>query len=332
MSNEVKPLHVRPYQLIDIVAGIGAGRSDDLGDDRLNAILRAARKDPLRPLTLRCNVDSLFRYQNPGRADDTPEGPDFNDRRDLHVLQRLGLCPGDTRPAVTLFERVIAAIDADSVRDMECEDVSESARWPRGRPIADDFEKGRRMGLGAILSWRTRDEMRRAKETSAESILQADRLRIRPHHLMCMSCFYGRALNRGEEPKPIEPDNLYEAIAAIHRNPEIPITLIPGPCMICPPCDHLHPETNLCIGGIGMGLRDQKKDLDVLKRLDLRYGDTLPARELYRKLYATIASTTDICGNRTGVATAPEWRVCGGPDGDPGYVRARQEKLGIPGL
>jgi hypothetical protein len=276
-------------------------------------------------------VDSLFRYQNPGRAEDTPEGPDFNDRRDLHVLQRMGLCPGDTRPAVTLFERLLAAVDAESVRDMECEDIAPSARWPRGGGIAEGFGKGRQLGLRAILSWQTEDEMKRVKETSAAITLEADHLKIRPHHLMCMSCFYGRARDRGEPLQPIEPDNLYEAIAAIHRNPEIPITLIAGPCMICPPCHHLHPETNLCIGGVGMGLRDQKKDLDVLKRLDLRYGDTLSARELYARLYAAIASTTEICGSRAGIATAPEWRVCGGPDGDPCYVRARRENLGIPG-
>ncbi|MFA5864019.1 MAG: hypothetical protein WC975_04950 [Phycisphaerae bacterium] len=283
-------------------------------------------------MTLRCNVDTMFRYQNVGRADDTPGGEDFNDRRDLHVLQRLGLCPGDTRPAVTLFERVIAEVDAESVREMECEDVPGSARWFRGQVVSVDYEKGCKLGLHAVLNWRTEEEMARVKAESAKKTLDADHLRIRPHHLMCMSCFYGTARNHNKPLVPIPGDNLFEAIAAIHRNPEIPITLIPGPCDICPPCALLHPAANLCIGGMAMALRDQKKDLDVLKRLDLKYGDTLPARELYRRLYAQIASTTEICGHRTGVVTAPEWGVCGGLTGDAGYVRAREEKLGITEL
>jgi hypothetical protein len=329
MASFSNALQVRPYQLIRILAGIGAGRSHDLGNARLNAILNAVREDPSRPVTLRCNVDTMFRYQNIGRKDDTPGGKAFNDRRDLHVLQRLGLCPGDTRPAVTLFERVIAQVDARSVADMECEDVPPSARWPRGQAISTDYEKGCKLGLAAVLAWRSDEDMAWVKAASAQQILDAHALSLRPHHLLCMSCFYGSARNRNQPLVPIDADNLFETIDAIRRNPEIPITLISGPCMICPPCPLLHPATNRCIGGAAMALRDQKKDLDVLQRLDLEYGDTLPARQLFYRLYAQIASTTDICGHHTGQVTAPEWRVCGGLTGDPGYVRAREEKLGL---
>lgn len=80
-----------------------------------------------------------------------------------------------------------------------------------------------------------------------------------------------------------------------------------------------------------MGLRDEKKDLDTLRRLGLSYGDVLPARELLRRLYAAIASTTEICGNGDGVETAPEWRVCGGPEGNAGYAAGRAAGLGVPG-
>ena len=45
-----------------------------------------------------------------------------------------------------------------------------------------------------------------------------------------------------------------------------------------------------------MALRDQKKDLDVLQKLGLKYGDTLPARQLFQLLYERIPSTRDICG------------------------------------
>ncbi len=103
------------------------------------------------------------------------------------------------------------------------------------------------MGLNGVIPRRDPDEKAEYKKSSVEEIYEAKALRIRPHHLMCMSCFYGRIKLRGEELAPITPDNLYEAIVAIQRNPEISVTLIPGPCMICTPCGHLHPPTNLCI-------------------------------------------------------------------------------------
>jgi hypothetical protein len=78
-----------------------------------------------------------------------------------------------------------------------------------------------------------------------------------------------------------------------------------------------------------MGLRDQKKDLDVLQKLGLTYGDTLPARKLYKLLYERISSTRDICGYGDGEERAPEWRVCGDPEGNETYRKARAATLGI---
>lgn len=324
-------LAVRPYQLIHIICKIGAGMTDDLGDERLTEILRLVRSNPILPLVLRCNVSSIFRYQNPGRDEDTPEGPLFNDRRDLHILQKLGLAPGDTRPAIMLFQQILEAIETG---DGICDGGrSDSDTWREQSGVTPaDYAKGRALGLGAIIPPRTDEDMARAKAETAKSTLEADHLYLRPHHAMCMSCFYGRRLEAGEPLAPIAPDNLYEAIIAIHRNPEIPITLIEGPCMICPPCQGYDPKTKLCIAPISMGLRDEKKDLDVLYRLDLKYGDTLPAKEFFTRLHDEIHSTTDICGHGDGIVRSPEWRVCGGPNGEPGYLRARKDRLGIPGL
>jgi hypothetical protein len=83
-----------------IICRIGAGCTDDLGNPRLNTILKAVRQDPKVPLTLRCNVDTVYRYQNPGHAEDTSEGELYNAKRDLDIIQKLGLVPGDTRPAL----------------------------------------------------------------------------------------------------------------------------------------------------------------------------------------------------------------------------------------
>ena len=154
---------------------------------------------------------------------------------------------------------------------------------------------------------------------------EADRLKIRPHHLMCMTCFYGR-----QAFEPIPEDNLYEAIDIIQKNPEIPVELVCGTCMICPPCYNYDPETGHCISPYAMAVRDEFKDLSVLQVLGLTYGDVLPARELYTMLFDKIPSQTQICGYGNGEVTSPEWTVCrAGPEPGPEYAKARAEGLGF---
>jgi len=317
-------LSVRPYQLMCVICRVGAGGTDDLGDPRLTAILAAARQDPKRPLSLRCNVDTVYRYQNPGRAEDTDEGELFNAKRDLDILQKLGLVPGDTRPAIVLFERVLAQIP--QARGICGYATLTSDTW-RGCPQAasGNYEQGHALGINALIPPRDAAEKARFKQTSVAAIDQAAALRIRPHHLLCMSCFHGGR----DTLAPIDEDNLCEAIEAVQQQPEIPITLIAGVCMICPPCGKYDPVSKLCVGGRSMALRDQKKDLDVLQKLGLKYGDTLPARELFRLLYERIASTREICGYGDGVTRAPEWSNCGSAEQDAPYQQARAMQLGI---
>jgi len=318
-------LEVRPFQLMCVVCRIGAGHSEDLGDARLNEILAAVRKDWKTPIRLRCSVDTVYRYQNPGTQEDTHEGELFNAKRDLDILQKVGLVPGDTRPAVDMFERLLAnVLTATAICGYE---TVTSETW-RGckRASSGSYEKGHALGIHAIIPPRDADEKAAFKRTSVAEIYQAKTLKIRPHHLMCMSCFFG---GRMEKLAPIQEDNLFEAIDAIHKDPQIPVQLVPGCCMICPPCSHYEPETNLCLGGKSMALRDQKKDLDVLQKLGLKYGDTLPAREILERLYDRISSTRDICGYGDGEVRSPEWRICGDPEGNETYRKARAAMLGI---
>ena len=108
---EFGSLDVRPYQLMCVICRLGAKRGDRYYFmQRLNTIRDIAAKEPWRPVTLRCNVDSLYRYQNVGREYDTPEGRLFNEKRDLDILQKLGMTPGATRPVITLFSRVVKEI------------------------------------------------------------------------------------------------------------------------------------------------------------------------------------------------------------------------------
>lgn len=319
-------LPLRPYQLMCIVCRVGGGCKDDLGDPRLTAILKAVRQDPKLPLTLRCNVDTVYRYQNPGHAEDTDEGELFNAKRDLDILQKLGLVPGDTRPAIDMFARLLENVPG--ARGICGYETSTSDTW-RGcaRAASGDYEKGHALGIKALIPPRDPQEMAEYKKTSAAAIYEAPVLRIRPHHLLCMSCFHGGK----EKLAPIAADNLFEAIDAIQKNPDIPVTLIAGVCMICPPCASYDPANRLCLGGRSMALRDQKKDLDVLQKLGLKYGDTLPARKLYELLFARIASTLEICGYGDGQARAPEWSICGSALDDGAYQKARAARLGITG-
>lgn len=310
-----------------IVCRVGEGRRDDLEDARLTQVLNCIREHPNIPVRLRLNVDSVYRYQNPGREADTPEGEVFNEKRDLDIIQRLGLVPGATRPANELFYRLFERIP--SARGICGYERVTSEAW-RGcsRASSGWYEKGHAMGLAAIIPARPAAEKERAKLDSVRAIYTADVLRIRPHHLMCMACFHGGR----ETLAPIAEDNLFEAITVIQANPEIPVSLVRGCCMICPPCTRYDPRSNLCVGGNGMGLRDQKKDLDVLQRLGLQFGDTLPARVLYAKLFDAIHSTRQICGYDDGIVRGWEWTICGGPDGAEGYRKAREKGMGIPGL
>ncbi|MHB8952974.1 MAG: hypothetical protein ACYC4U_08320 [Pirellulaceae bacterium] len=317
-------LSVRPHQLMCVVCRIGAGCTADLGEPRLTAILEAVRHDPKLPLSLRCNVDTVYRYQNPGHAEDTAEGELFNAKRDLDIVQKLGLVPGDTRPAIDMFERVLTQIPQS--RGICAYETHTSDTW-RGCPQAGsgNYEKGRELGINALIPPRDPQEKAHYKQTSAAAIYQAPTLQIRPHHLLCMSCFHG-----GKDTlAPIEEDNLFEAIDAIQQQPDTPVTLIAGVCMICPPCGKYDPASKLCVGGRSMALRDQKKDLDVLQKLGMSYGDTLPACTLFRLLYERIPSTRDICGYGDGRTRASEWSVCSGAEKDDAYQNARASQLGI---
>ena len=323
MTNPFPAMEIRPYHPMEIISRIGEGRGDDLGDARLNHILRTVRRNPALPLVLRCNVASCYSFQNPGVGEDTPEGALFNLRRDLKILQLLGLAPGAVRPAIDLFEHVLEAIPSAQGIFWFAESTGEA--W-RGTPrAACHYEEGRALGIAAIIPGRSQEEMEQAKAASTRRLSEADTLDIRPHHLMCMTCFHG-----GKETlAPIAADNLFEAIDRVQKNPDIPVRLVCGPCMICPPCPHLRPEEDHCIGGHGMALRDELKDLEVLQRLGMQYDDTMPARKLLGLLYERVPSAKDVCGYGDGVVRSREWSICGGEAVNERYEKGRAAGLGM---
>ncbi|MHC4915778.1 MAG: hypothetical protein ACYTGB_09830 [Planctomycetota bacterium] len=242
-------------------------------------------------------------------------------RRDLEVCRALGIVPGTEIPAYhvysTLFRR-------QPTLEGICRTGSQtSPDWPEcpharsgcyeriaGEPRANlrrQFEEGERLagrGLWAMVRPRNRRDMSAAKRDSARFILEeAERLYIRPCHCLCILC------NTVENPdrEPLAEDNLVELFRRMTRDPDIPVTLSEGCCMVCDPCNVYHPGEHLCYHA---HIKNSLRDLAILERLGLAPGATLPARELYRLIYERIGSLKDICGWRDGSETAPWWAPC----------------------
>jgi len=258
---------------------------------RSREILDAVRQTPDMPITLRCHAGDVFVYQDADTSEDTPEGAEFNVRRDLEILHKLNLFPGCTLPARILFYRLLAQID-DVAGICGYGSITSDA-W-RGCPRAGsgNYARGRARGIEAIIPPRTEPEMAQAKEESLAAMHAAESIRVRPHILLCSICQYG-----GGTRPPYPEDNLPELLALILEKPDTRITLAPyADWDMCAPCPYRDNRLNACVNNRGSGgLPNQMRDLRVLQKLGLTYGSTLPARELYRRIFNRISGTLEIC-------------------------------------
>jgi len=84
---------LRPYQLLCTVCSLGEEGLTPK-KEKFKEVLETVKKNPDLPITLRCNVGDVFVYQDPGTEEDTPEGAEYNRKRDLEILLRLNLPPG----------------------------------------------------------------------------------------------------------------------------------------------------------------------------------------------------------------------------------------------
>ena len=107
-----------------------------------------------------------------------------------------------------------------------------------------------------------------------------DRLVLRPYQLLCAICSIGEANMEDKNSK----------INSIRKNPDIPVTLHcnagdtfayqdPGPA------DDAH----------GNAVFNRKRDLEILQRVDLPPGVTLPARIILHRIWDRIGSVSGIC-------------------------------------
>ncbi|MDO9465479.1 MAG: DUF1284 domain-containing protein [bacterium] len=311
-------LVIRPYQLLCIVCSLG---ENDLisRNARLRKLRESVRNNPDMPVNLRCNGGGVFSYQDPGTEDDTPEGSEFNRKRDMDILQRLDLAPGSILPARVLLGRLFKAIP--SVFGICGYDTVTSEAW-RGCPYANSgcYEKGYSKGINAIIPPRSQEEMKEDKGISLQDMYHADTIKIRPHILLCAVSQYGDGVR-----PPYEPDNLPEMIQHILKNTETPITLVSGAdWMMCASCPSRVLELNACGGS--QGLYNEMKDLNVLQALGLTYGTTMKARELYKLIFQRIPKTAGICALDNTIADLSVWRDgCGKiPAPCPTYEKGRE--------
>lgn len=224
-------------------------------------------------------------------------------RKDLHVLQRLGLCFGDTRTARDLLYRISQNID--SLKGI-CEYPANPYRIRAECPLAR--ERFYFTGNKPLPPAQSPDTMNEYKTSSCITLEEADYVVIRAHHLLCVACYAGRPNNN----VPLAEDNLYEAWVKFRENPEIPVTIAEGTrnCCICPPCHSYNQKRGICVAGCH--LRDRRKDLDLCFAIGITPGETYTARELYKRIHEQITRVGMICGYET--LTIPEWDSCGGVD------------------
>ena len=305
-SGEKRPgLTIRPYQALCVVCALGEGEAGPR-EERLKGILEAVRERPDVPVALQCNAGDVYVYQDPGTEDDTPEGREFNRKRDLDILAKLDLAPGSVLPARTLFHLVLKTIP--TVSGLCGYETTTSDAW-KGCPRAGSgcYEKGRQKGIQAFIATRTEEEMGEEKKRSLQAMYEADAIAIRPHILLCAVCQYG-----GGTRPPFDPDNLPEFIQHILADPDTPVTMAEAAdWMMCAPCPNRVPELNACVNVLGSGgLSNQKRDLDTLQALGLRYGGTMKARDLYRLIFEKIPTTRQIC-RRENRLPSVWWDGCG---------------------
>lgn len=283
-------LTLRPYRLLCAVCALG---EDDAGavDAETTALLERLRAQPDMPVSLYCNTGDLYRYQDPGTDDDTPGGAGFNLRRDLEILLKLDLFPGCTMPARTLFYRLLA--QGDNTDDVCGYAAATSGAWA-GCPKARSgcYQRGHAKGIDALFSPRTANVMTLEKQASLEAMRQSEAIRVRPHILVCAVCQYGQDIR-----PPYPEDNLPELLALVLQEPDRRIMLaLDADWMMCAPCPYRGAEPGVCVIHQGEGgLANPLRDLRVMQKLGLMYGDVLPARELFQRIFDRIAGTLEVC-------------------------------------
>jgi len=337
-SIQVDGIVLRPYQLTCLICRLGENQCATDGQNRfreLNAqpwwqrkhcfleqVLDTIQRAPDTPVMLRCNATGVFSWQTPGPADDSPEGADYNAKRDLDILRQLDLAPGCMLPARALLYRMQNHLKNGA--GICGYDTVTADAW-QGCPKSGSgfYERGNKIDIDDIIPMRTDAERAVAKRESMRVVERADAVTIRPHLLLCTVCQYGAGIR-----PPFDPDNLPELLQMILKNPEIRLTMTPGAdWMMCAPCKRRDPATGACenICGLG-GLSNELRDLNTLQLLGLSYGATMKAENMFRLLFERCPTTQAVCTKNNSEKRSVWWDSCGDREsGADDYARGREE-------
>ena len=326
--NEMKALDVRGHHLLCAVCVRGGCRTPPPGMKAVNRLLRFIGRYPYAPLRILADTDVIQAhyfdaYAGRGKAlpkDFASRRADYADRlKDLEVCRRIGIYPNTTMPAYEAYRMLFRS--TSDVSAICAGGAPRSASWPAcpharkgyyakvhrggtGGSLEQQTALGEKSkGIWLLLPARTRKAMARAKECSARFIMEkADRLFIRPAHLLCVLC-------ASAKDEPLIEDNLVELRRRMEADPTLPVTLSEGCCMVCDACNVYDPRRHVCYHA---HFRNGLRDLMLLRILNLKPGDTLPAGELYARIYERLGKLSDVCQWGDGLVVTQLWSSCGG--------------------
>lgn len=317
-----KSIILRPYQLLCATCLIGEEKTVEDIDE-----IKLIRENPDIPVTLVCHAGELFDYQDPVLIGDIDENFVFNRKRDLEILQRIDLFPGVTLPARFILHRMWDRIESVS-GICDCGEIVSKTCFGCTKSKSGLYEKGREISLKYVVPYdddqidfsehdlvkakakhpilipRTKEERAKAKMKSLEAMYKAERIRVRPHILLCAVCQYGDGVR-----PPFSGDNLPEMIEFILQKPETKIEIVEAAdWMMCGSCTVFN-KYDKCVNVKGHGsLTSQLRDVRLLQVLELNYGDIINAHELYQRILTRIISTVPICGTISkGVESPSVW-------------------------
>ena len=338
---DAPPLVVRGHHLLCAVCARGGCNTPPPGPRCIDRLLKSMWTYPYVQLKVCADLDVIRAHYRDAYDDGDRKRlpPGFAKRRDDYVWRRkdlevcrvLGILPNTEIPA---FHAYSILFKRQPTLDGICRTGSErSKEWPecphakeryyeeiaagpvhslREQTLLGEKMDGR--GIWAMMRARTREDMQQAKARSASFIMEkAERLYMRPQHVLCLLC-------RPTRDQVLVEDNLIEMMRRMEQDPQIPVTLVEGCCQACDPCNEYHAGEHLCYH---THVKNSLRDLMILERLGLSPGATLPASELYRRAYARIGSLKEVCGWRDGSETAPYWAPC--DHGTPYFDNARRE-------
>ena len=314
---------VRPYQLTCLFCRAGATTLHPT-QERVAGLAEAIRQAPDQPLMLRCNLGDVCAYQNCGTAEDTPEGPDFNRKRDADLLQWLDLAPGTVLPARLLLKRLLFRLPTVAGICGYAR-VTGPAWQGCAKAFSGDYERGRERGIAAVIPPRPKAEMVAEKARSMQALGRGGPIPLRPHLLLCAICQYGG----GTQP-PYPEDNLPELLRlACEPGCRLQVELVTGATWaVCAPCPQFT-AAGCCVTGrvSGAALYNEAKDLNVLQALGLTYGTAMAARDIFRLILERIPSTDGVCAlNRIPLPEHSVWLDgCHGMTFPGPYEKGRRE-------